>query len=88
MSVYEHKQGTYKSYRVARSVEGKLRQKYFPFSEDGLLEAKKLDQEWAAEQAFAQTSFTGYKARWRREPAQAERSSKIQTKSTTKLKTA
>lgn len=69
MSVYEHEQGSYKSYRVARSVNGKLRQKYFPRSDDGLAAAKVLDQEWADEQAKAQLSFTGMKARWRREPA-------------------
>ena len=88
MSVYEHKQGTYKSYRVARSVEGKLRQKYFPLSEDGLQAAKKLDQEWADEQATAQTNFTGYRARWRREPAKAERATESKTSSTRYLKTA
>ena len=72
MSVYEHEQGSYKSYRVARSVNGKLRQKYFPRSEDGLAAAKELDKEWADEQARAQLSFTGMKARWRREPASVQ----------------
>lgn len=72
MSVYEHQQGTYKSYRVARSVEGKLRQRYFPRDEQGLLDAKALDREWEAEQHSAQRSFTGYRARWRREPAKVD----------------
>lgn len=72
VSVYEHEQGSYKSYRVARSVNGKLRQKYFPRSDDGLAAAKELDKEWANEQAQAQMSFTGMKARWRREPAAAQ----------------
>ncbi len=72
MSVYEHEQGSYKSYRVARSVNGKLRQKYFPRSEDGLNAARELDKEWAEEQARAQMSFSGMKARWRREPAAAQ----------------
>lgn len=72
MSVYEHEQGSYKSYRVARSVNGKLRQKYFPRSEDGLSAARDLDKEWADEQAKAQMSFSGMKARWRREPAAAQ----------------
>ena len=68
MSVYEHEQGSYKSYRVARSVNGKLRQKYFPRSDEGLNAARELDKEWADEQAKAQMSFSGMKARWRREP--------------------
>lgn len=68
MSVYEHEQGSYKSYRVARSVNGKLRQRYFPRSDDGLAAANELDKEWADEQATAQMGFTGMKARWRREP--------------------
>ena len=72
MSVYEHEQGSYKSYRVARSVNGKLRQKYFPRSEDGLNAARELDQEWAEEQAQAQMSFSGMKSRWRREPVAAQ----------------
>lgn len=72
MSVYEHEQGSYKSYRVARSVNGKLRQKYFPRSDDGLAAARELDKEWADEQARAQLSFTGMKARWRREPASVQ----------------
>ncbi len=75
MSVYEHEQGSYKSYRVARSVNGKLRQKYFPRSDEGLSAARELDEEWAAEQAQAQMSFSGMKARWRREPAAAQASS-------------
>ena len=68
MSVYKHEQGSYRSYRVARSVNGKLRQKYFPRSEDGFAEAQKLDQAWAEEQAQAQMSFSGLKARWRKQP--------------------
>ncbi len=71
MSIYEHKQGKYTSYRVARSVNGVLRQKYFPMTRDGLAEARNLDDEWAAEQADAQTRFTGARSRWRREPMQA-----------------
>ena len=71
MSVYLHEQGSYKSYRVARSVDGKLRQRYFARTEQGLKQAKAVDQEWANEQAQAQMNFSGMKARWRREPASA-----------------
>lgn len=71
MSIYEHKQGKYTSYRVARSVNGVLRQKYFPMTSAGLVEARNLDDQWAAEQAEAQTKFTGARSRWRREPVQA-----------------
>ena len=71
MSIYEHKQGKYTSYRVARSVNGVLRQKYFPMTRAGLTEARNLDDQWASEQADAQTRFTGARSRWRREPIPA-----------------
>lgn len=72
MSVYAHQQGSYTSVRVARSVNGKLRQKYFPRSEEGWKAAYALDREWEKEQAQAQLGFTGLQSRWRRrEPLQA-----------------
>ena len=55
MSVYEHQQGTYRSYRVARSVDGHLKQAYFPRTDQGFASANKLDDEWAAEQEEAKT---------------------------------
>ena len=70
MAVYEHRQkdryGTYKSYRVARSVDGITRQKYFPFTAAGKKKAEALDEQWEQEQAEAQRHFTGIRARWRR----------------------
>jgi len=42
MSVYEHIQGKYKSYREAISVDGVIKQNYFPHTPKGLKEAKKL----------------------------------------------
>ncbi|MCY4657085.1 MAG: hypothetical protein OXC80_09760 [Gammaproteobacteria bacterium] len=53
MSVYEHQQGTYQSYRVARSINGQLRQAYFPRTQDGYQEAQQRDQQWAQEQLEA-----------------------------------
>ncbi|MCE2437032.1 MAG: hypothetical protein J4F97_03360 [Pseudomonadales bacterium] len=64
MSVYKHEQGTYRSYRVARSINGKLHQAYFPRSRDGWRKAKELDQQWAEQQATAQRKFTGSAMRW------------------------
>ena len=64
LSVYKHEQGTYRSYRVARSINGKLRQAYFPRSREGWRKAKELDQAWAEEQTVAQKKFTGSAMRW------------------------
>lgn len=78
MSVYKHEQGTYRSYRVARSVNGKLRQAYFPRTRKGYRSAKELDEEWQLDQESAQESFTGPALRWRndkskRTPARAQK---------------
>lgn len=66
MSIYEHRQGSYESYRVARSVNGELRQKYFPRTSKGKIAAEQLDQEWANEQHQAQDHFSGTALRWSR----------------------
>ena len=75
MSVYKHKQGNYVSYRVARSVDGKLKQAYFPRTRKGLIEAKKHDEELAKDQERAQQFFTGPALRWQKKPKQVEKNS-------------
>ena len=68
MSVYRHQQGSYRSYRVARSVDGELRQAYFPRTRDGLKKAKAQDAKWSSEQSRAQRHFTGPARRWSPKP--------------------
>ena len=91
MSVYKHQQGNYQSYRVARSVDGKLCQEYFPRTRKGYQEAKKRDEELARDQERAQQFFTGPALRWQKKPKKVERrtstaksKSSLRTKSTTK----
>ena len=85
MSVYAHQQGTYTSIRVARSVNGKLRQKYFPRSEEGWKAARELDRQWEEEQARAQLGFKGLQSRWRRrEPLSAPRHETDESNRTTR----
>ena len=74
MSVYKHQQGSYVSYRVARSVDGKLKQEYFPRTRQGLADAKKRDQELAQEQERAQQYFSGPALRWQKQPKRVNRS--------------
>lgn len=66
MGVYEHKQGKYESYRVARTIDGVLHQKYFPKTKQGLADAKACDHEQVLKQFEAQKHFTGYRGRWKR----------------------
>ena len=73
MSVYKHQQGNYQSYRVARSVDGKLCQEYFPRTRKGYQEAKKRDEELARDQERAQQFFTGPALRWQKKPRKVER---------------
>ena len=68
MSVYKHQQGSYRSYRVARSVNGELRQAYFPRTREGLKAAKEQDEKWSSQQTRAQKSFTGPARRWSPKP--------------------
>lgn len=75
MSVYKHQQGNYQSYRVARSVDGKLCQEYFPRTRKGYQEAKKRDEELARDQERAQQFFTGPALRWQKKPKKVERRS-------------
>ncbi|SVC12327.1 uncharacterized protein METZ01_LOCUS265181, partial [marine metagenome] len=80
MSVYRHQQGSYRSYRVARSVNGELRQAYFPRTRDGLKKAKAQDARWSTEQSRAQRKFTGPARRWSPKPKA------LRTKAKTKVK--
>ena len=76
MTVYEHKQqakgkrqdgkprAVYRAYRVARSVDGSLRQQYFPFTEKGKRDAEKLDNKWRKEALAIAKFFSGPAARW------------------------
>ena len=60
MAVYEHKsRANYKSlcYRVVRSINNETRQKYFPYTEQGRLDAEALDAQWKQEQKAAQKHF-------------------------------
>lgn len=82
MSVYEHQQGSYTSYRVARSVDGKLIQYYFPRTRKGFAEAKKRDKELAKEQARAQEFFSGPALRWQKKPKKVGQSTTSRTKQT------
>ncbi|RKU24235.1 hypothetical protein C6500_00285 [Candidatus Poribacteria bacterium] len=79
MSVYEHEQGTYRSYRVARSIKGQLRQQYFPRTREGLSLAKQLDKEWAEEQVKARSLNTHRMDHWRKPkaPLSAQKRTKI-----------
>ena len=77
MSVYKHQQGSYSSYRVARSVDGKLKQEYFPRTRQGLADAKRRDEELAQEQEKAQQYFSGPALRWQKQP---KRVTKVATK--------
>ena len=77
MSVYKHQQGNYQSYRVARSVDGKLCQEYFPRTRKGYQEAKKRDEELARDQERAQQFFTGPALRWQKKPKKVERRSTV-----------
>ena len=80
MSIYEHKQGSYESYRVARSVDGKLRQEYFPKTRKGLAAARKRDKELASEQENAQQFFTGPALRWQKKPKRVTTSTTSKSK--------
>lgn len=63
--VYEHKQGSWRAYRVAISIDGKLVQEYFPFTREGHAAAKRRAKELEAEQLDAQKNFTGpHQGRW------------------------
>ena len=73
MSVYKHQQGNYRSYRVARSVDGKLCQEYFPRTRKGYQEAKKRDEELAKDQERAQQFFTGPALRWQKKDTKSQR---------------
>ena len=75
MAVYEHQQNDWRAYRVARSVDGKLHQAYFPHTSKGYREANRLDHKLAKQQANAQAFFTGHAARWN-----PKRSPKIRAK--------
>ena len=86
MSVYKHQQGNYQSYRVARSVDGKLCQEYFPRTRKGYQEAKKRDEELARDQERAQQFFTGPALRWQKKPKKVERRTTA-TKSKSALRT-
>ena len=88
MSVYKHQQGNYQSYRVARSVDGKLCQEYFPRTRKGYQEAKKRDEELARDQERAQQFFTGPALRWQKKPKKVERrTASAKSKSTIRTKT-
>lgn len=80
MSVYKHQQGNYLSYRVARSVDGKLYQFYFPRTRKGLVEAKKRDEELAKDQERAQQFFTGPALRWQKKAKKVEKKASTKTK--------
>ena len=56
MSVYEHQQGSYRAFRVARSIAGHLRQAYFSRTDEGLKQARQLDEQWAQEQKHSRNS--------------------------------
>ena len=73
MSVYKHHQGNYQSYRVARSVDGRLCQEYFPRTRQGYSDAKKRDAELTRDQERAQQFFTGPALRWQKKPKKVER---------------
>ena len=84
MSVYRHQQGSYRSYRVARSVDGELRQAYFPRTRDGLKKAKAQDAKWSSEQSRAQRHFTGPARRWSPKPKVLRAKAKTKGKAKTK----
>ena len=84
MSVYRHQQGSYRSYRVARSVNGELRQAYFPRTRDGLKRAKAQDAKWSSEQSRAQRKFTGPARRWTPKPKALRAKTKVKVKSKAK----
>ncbi len=86
MSVYRHQQGSYRSYRVARSVNGELRQAYFPRTRDGLKRAKALDAKWSSEQSRAQRNFTGPARRWSPKPKRKAKALRAKTKVKAKAK--
>ena len=79
MSVYEHAQGSYRAYRVARSVNGKLRQAYFPRTNTGHLQAQSLDSKWAEEQAKAKEHVIRKLDGWtrKRKPPRSEQTREI-----------
>jgi len=58
MAVYKHQQESYRSYRVARSIDGKPYQAYFPRTREGYRKAKALDARWLQRQKRAQKKFT------------------------------
>ena len=64
MAVYKHQQGTYRAYRVSRSVDGKQVQKYFPRTREGYRQAKACDQRLQKAQTRAARKFTGSARRW------------------------
>ena len=78
MSVYEHEQGSYRSYRVARSINGHLNQRYFPRTNEGLRQARMLDREWQEEQSKARQLSTESMSHWRKPkpPLSAQKRSK------------
>lgn len=67
MGVYAHEAKRWKGWRVARHVDGDLRQKYFAHEERDA--ADRLDAQWKREQDRAQQSFrpNSFRARWRRD---------------------
>ncbi|MDA1074088.1 MAG: hypothetical protein O3A63_04910 [Proteobacteria bacterium] len=64
MAVYKHEQGSYKAYRVSRSVNGERVQKYFPRTREGFKEAKEADLKLEKQQSRAAKKFTGSARRW------------------------
>ena len=73
MGVYEHQLGDWRAYRVARSIDGKLHQAYFPHTREGRREAIRFDDALAKKQASVQKYFTGYAARWNSSPPRKPR---------------
>ncbi len=85
MSVYKHQQGSYQSYRVARSVDGKLCQEYFPRTRKGYQEAKKRDEELARAQERAQQFFTGPALRWQKKVKKTDHRAQSGKSKTTRM---
>ena len=84
MSVYKHQQGSYRSYRVARSIDGELHQAYFPRTREGYRKAKAQDEKWERAQKRAQRKFTGPARRWAPKPASTKRAAASKAGAATK----
>ena len=61
MSIYDHRQGAYHAWRVAVSIDGQMRQEYFPYNKQGYRDACQLEKIWKKEQKDANASVLASK---------------------------